>query len=888
VCADTTPIFATLQISNLQVLEACNVFKTTPEELFCSKPCKHACDFCKSEKWEHIRVNFLYGWNRNKCDCIDCFRYNQLKPYYDSRINFKQVNASLQMNMQDNNGNLGGVTSSPNTGTDVVGHSGDIASAYVTDDTSTTVAETTVFKDSKASEPVVAEIPISQTENLDFTHSIVQILGRPTLIDDFNLNAIGQDMITFDNSRLPLRSYRLPWNILRKGAKVLKVANFEFIKCNMVIKIMTNASPFVAGRFWCCYSPYEERKMSPHRCINKTRAAVTSYPGAELDLQTNNSITIRIPWCDIRDAGSLSQDLLDETQLHIFYLTQILVDGTLNLNFQIFGWLEDVELRGPTSAGTLIAPTESLRSVYANLQVGKEAKGPISEVASGVSSIATALSGVPFLADVAIPVAWASSAVASVASMFGFSKPIEGSGPMVVANIPARSYGHVKGTDDSVVLGLSNENAISETEMNFMTEQDEMSVEYISNRPGLVAINTWLDNALPNAVIAYVPVGPQIFRNRTTEASPLDGTLLDLTNFEYLSGEFAYWRADICLRISVVKTPFHTGRIEVAFVPGITIPDETTDLTNCYRQILDLANDTEMLVTIPYLSPYPMLQHSYIDTDATVPAPYYASRVGTIVVRALGPLVHPPTVSPSVKVLVWKWATNVAFACPADSRLLDYTEPFTGVNTIDAELQGVGNISEPTTLMVYTRMNEPTKNLEVAQAVNGELLVSARALTRAFRRKLTAVDITSPIRTTVSDLTGGYVTRISNMFCFWRGGLAYKFYSPNLDEVDGYQIRSEILGSFPTTTVRNINPVTHTTFSSLNPFHEVNIPFYSTTRRAITNDGQAEGAAPASKFRPSVLLTTNHANLDVLVAGKDDLNMGFLYGCCPQRYPEFY
>jgi hypothetical protein len=81
---------------------------------------------------------------------------------------------------------------------------------------------------------------------------------------------------------------------------------------------------------------------------------------------------------------------------------------------------------------------------------------------------------------------------------------------------------------------------------------------------------------------------------------------------------------------------------------------------------------------------------------------------------------------------------------------------------------------------------------------------------------------------------------------------------------------------------RSIDPMTHRTYTLLNPNHEVNVPFYSTTRRAITNDGQAEGVADASRFRPSVRLFSSHATLDYLVAGKDDMNMGFLYGCGPQ------
>jgi len=765
----------------------------------------------------------------------------------------------------------------PQTTQDTIGHSGDISSAYTTTDTSTTVAQTTVFRDSKASEALVAEVPVSQTEDLDFTHSIIQVLARPTLIDDFNVVTTGATMPIFDNARGPIRSYRLPHDILQKGAKILKVANFEFIKCNMVVKIMTNANPFVAGRYWICYSPYEERKLFPHRCINKTRAAVTSYPGVELDLQTNNSITIQVPWSDLRDNGSLTSDFLNELQLHIFTLSPISAVGAFNVNFQVFGWLEDVELRGSTAFGPLIIPT-----VRANLQIGKEAKGPISEIASTVGTVATALSGIPIIGDVAKTVSWVSSAVGSVASMFGFSKPIEGSGAMPIVNIPARAYGHTKATDASVVLGLANDNAVSEAQMNFMTDQDEMAIEYISNRPGVVSIGTWLDNAIPSAIIAVIPVGPQVTTNRLAVVPA--GTVIDLTNFEYISSQFARWRADICFRLSIVKTPFHAGRIEVAFVPGHdkTI-DNTTDLTNCYRQILDIANDTEMTVNVPYVSPYPMCgyqpRNSGLDPQNEAP--------GYLVIRVLSPLVHPDTVSAAIQVIIWKWATNVALAGPGDYRFRSITPPAPFKDPVKAILQvaGVGNVSSENNLLVYQAMNSRDKNLEIAQLVSGELLVSARALTRAHRRKPTAVTPGEIIRTTVSDETGGYVSAMANLFCFWRGGLAYKLYNPLVNTTpDVHMIRTQ-LQTQTLTTAPNLNPMSHTTYTNLNPFHEVNIPYYACTRRSLTNDILTAAPNPAVTSIPGVLVTSDLPTLDMLVAGKDDFTMGFLYGVGAQYYP---
>lgn len=45
-------------------------------------------------------------------------------------------------------------------------------------------------------------------------------------------------------------------------------------------------------------------------------------------------------------------------------------------------------------------------------------------------------------------------------------------------------------------------------------------------------------------------------------------SVLDTAPCEYVSQLFTYWRATICFKISVVKTAFHVGRLEIFFDPG--------------------------------------------------------------------------------------------------------------------------------------------------------------------------------------------------------------------------------------------------------------------------------------------------------------------------------
>jgi hypothetical protein len=494
-----------------------------------------------------------------------------------------------------------------------------------------------------------------------------------------------------------------------------------------------------------------------------------------------------------------------------------------------------------------------------------------------IATGASALKDVPVVGTVASAVSWVASLTNKVASIFGWSRPVNGSASEVFCNIPARGYGAIKASDNAVVLGFSNDNSLAEIENNFTQNIDEMQIEHISNRPAIVYSGLWFDNAITNAVIFEMPVGPQInTRVRTIRLG--DNLLCDFSLFEYLATLFGYWRADLHFRISFVKTAFHTGRVEIFYVPGLESTDDISqiDSTNCYRQILDLSEQSEFEMVVPYMSPYIMSSTSpFNDGYDMQHAP------GRFVVRALTPLMHPENVATEIGVIVWKWATNVAFSAPIDQGLSTYIYAAPkGAATLQI---AVSNTANTENMVVFGQENSEKNNLDAVQTVCGDIIVNLRALTRAHRTIAYEVKNDFVIGTNVGDAMGGYIAKVANIYSFYRGGLSFKLRATSADQSTSGWIRTDLCRLITDKPTYSTQTVSHYTYNALNPFHEVMVPYYSNVRRSLVNSNKFDSAFNATQYQAGIRVQGSADSYQTLIAGKDDFTCGMLIGC-PIQY----
>lgn len=408
---------------------------------------------------------------------------------------------------------------------------------------------------------------------MDDTASIVNFLQRPVQLDYFKLDPtapVGKDdvsewtvlkPIVLKEPQRPIRSYNLPQDVLEKGGKLAKTQNHQFFKADIHIKLTLNVNPFVAGRFYLTYSPYENSIVKARQQRWASRAGVTAYPGVEFDVQLGNTVEMVIPFASYKEAYVLTSEPENFVVLNLYALTPILgnKDGKGPIEFTIFSWFENITINLPTNklppslttnaipiTASVVSQVDKKRLKFARaieklkftdkstyeailrrlpveFQIQAEAKaqllndkkGPIGEISGIVGQIGgwAENSGIPVVNEIGGTVKWISDIVGSIAGIFGWSRPNSMSAVVAYQNVPGKYYTHIKAEDQSVALALSQENELSKPVNIFPSNVDEMDLSYVCANPAVKAIYEWKMNGatgmkdFANQPIGLLPVG---------------------------------------------------------------------------------------------------------------------------------------------------------------------------------------------------------------------------------------------------------------------------------------------------------------------------------------------------------------------------------------------
>lgn len=155
-------------------------------------------------------------------------------------------------------------------------------------------------------------------------------------------------------------------------------------------------------------------------------------------------------------------------------------------------------------------------------------------------------------------------------------------------------------------------------------ELDEMRVDYISNIFGLVKIVKWsVNHDIAQPVFAFS--GSPILDKTNYHTSTYDGTLCyAYPPIACLSHLFAYWRGTIELRIDVISTPFHTGRLLIGYVPRVLEHPTLEQIKSSPHEIIDLQGENRQFTfKIPYIADRPWWPTTGFNQHILAPSQIY-------------------------------------------------------------------------------------------------------------------------------------------------------------------------------------------------------------------------------------------------------------------------
>lgn len=456
---------------------------------------------------------------------------------------------------------------------------------------------------------------------------LATFLSRPVNITTLMWN---QDRLPTSNvagATNPLISEFDPWTLFLNNTKIkYKLNNFAYIRGNLHVKFVLSSQPFYYGSVLVSYRPLPNFKSDIGPTSHSIAQPVTYSQRQHVWLypQHNSGGEMILPFFwpyKMADLTSASE-IANLGRLNVWVVNQLQAANgvaTREVTIQVFAWMTDVEITGPTVG-------LALQSKVTAVKKGKdEYDGPISGPASAVASAAGALSSIPAIAPFATAAQIGASAIAKVSSLFGYTNtPVvtdaQNVRPTPFPNISSPEISHAI---EKLTLDPKNELSIDPGIVG-LKGVDELNLKHLLTKWSLIDVFkiplateptdggnldlVWTARVNPNNYVinASLPVG-------------MDEVAF--TPAGWLAQMFQYWRGDLIYKFTFICTKFHKGRVRIMWDPKGTaaqnICNDRDSSAVVKNVIVDVGETTEVEFRVPYAQRTPYCMFDWNLSTAT-------------------------------------------------------------------------------------------------------------------------------------------------------------------------------------------------------------------------------------------------------------------------------
>lgn len=579
----------------------------------------------------------------------------------------------------------------------------------------TTKQEVTEFVSETTEETIDLSVPPSYLMSLsDENADLMGFLSRPY--------EIHTQTWTEGTALDPTTHHFLPWHLfLNRSTIKNKIENYFLLRANLHLKVIVNASPFYYGAALLTYAPETRMEAAVVGGTGSTAYNVgySQRPHINIFPQSNQGGELVLPfiwpeeWVDITSAADVQA--LGRCRFSSFgdLLNANGVTGQA-ITIQVFAWLENVQLSGPTAEAALQA---------GNVEDEYD-EGPLSKPASAIARSTGMLSNLPLVGNFFTATSYAAGKVAGIAKLFGYTNvpvidDLHGFRNMPLPHLATCDIGV---PSEKLTLDAKNELS-TDPRICGVDANDELLMEYFCGRESFVFDATWTTAQATGYEILGLGVSPEVKR-------VISGTNEDFVHkspMGHAATMFSYWRGDIKVRIKVVCSQYHRGRLLFTWDPYGA--NATADGDKLYNKIVDISENTDVCFTIPYIQPTAYRQtHGSISifegwkangVGINMPEVYCNGAVGLFVNNVL----TAPVATADVKILVYMSAgPNFELAAPRD--ILPQWSPY----QVQSEDVAVYGDSDKTELAIGNIKTMTDDNINLVY--QGESIKSLRTLYR--------------------------------------------------------------------------------------------------------------------------------------------------------------
>lgn len=272
-----------------------------------------------------------------------------------------------------------------------------------------------------------------------------------------------------------------------------------------------------------------------------------------------------------------------------------------------------------------------------NNPADQETEKPYSGMMRAAGNFAGALGrAVPSLSVVTGPTEWFTRTAANAISSFGYSKPLEVERATKTIQGVSTHQHNCDGYIPTLNLGFGADTKLGLMQLAGL-DKDEMSFEFLKGIPTRFDMFNF----------AKTDGRDTLLWSRDQTVSKLydqENTLDDLRTATvplFLANFARFWRGDLVLNFTAIRTQFHAGKLLIGFIPhnddNDTVPS-VAEVLDYHSVVWDLSVTDNIEFTLPFTS-----SRAWSDFD-------YDN--GEVFVKILSPLVAPENVASSVPITV--------------------------------------------------------------------------------------------------------------------------------------------------------------------------------------------------------------------------------------------
>lgn len=558
----------------------------------------------------------------------------------------------------------------------------------------------------------------------------VNMLYQPTISKNADLNEYLSRPVRIwnvdANAGATVNFSRNPWyQFFNHPSIKRKIDNYAWIRCDLHIKVVVNASPFYYGAFLMSYQPLKgELNSAPvDTTAGDKNVQYSQLPHVYIYPQNSQGGELICPflatteWLDLGSSSKLNNfGTLNLTS--IVPLTYANAGVASDIDITFYAWAENVQLAGLT----VDLAVQSKDNEY-------KKDGVISKPASALARASGMLSNLPYIGPFATATSIGSDAVASIANLFGYTKVPCVTDTLPTKNLPFRAMAVSDISDPTEKLSLDSKNEITINNQCIGDPTvDNLIISDFIQRGSFLTSFTWTAASSIDTLLWNSYINPYM----SVVTSQAQQDVINPTPMWVVANMFEYWRGDMIFDFKVICSQYHRGRLRFSWDPKGDIANTADATSEVYNHVVDICDSTNISIRVPYSQrvaycKVPALPTANMFHTSPLAADHSDTVNGILTVRVLTEQTSPVN-SADITVLVSvRGAENMEFAAPkaVDQQIGYFTVQSKDLNDTEEVVFGDKSTVDSNINLVY--MGEKITSLrELLQRSNFHRLDVAR------------------------------------------------------------------------------------------------------------------------------------------------------------------